>query len=765
MATANPKTLEKVTDWFLDDLPSTEPPATGSWDCPPNYHQDRYAPFLKHIADVTGTKVTYDALGHKVDVLGKDATVVEQTIERLTYLHSALSLLTPMPTSHQHHMFLPAHGYDKLQITPFRHHSAATTVKTLASPDEWKSLASMGVLVPFRQVIRQEKSKVTTATSRPAVPSRFLSNHTFRMFGNYDMYNKTVSSSEGSSLSSAADKPVSNPDPPEHVLTLRPKEYYSILASENTDRVTQWVDQNKKSDSTTPPVDPQQSVPPEEYPPEQKPVRGVLKRRVRETSKSSPVKSAKAKATQEQASADPQPISSLIPWKPKPVPTFHHTMAQKVSPGTNSPLKQTTLDKYWTSAVGAFEKEKSKRSKPESRESPPSSTSRPTTTTENVAESFIPTQKYANETPKLTTKPILHADSHDVLEIFNALQPTLEAARSFPGSLQLEAHIELITMAPYSPDQCFDDRVVTVEDWKENFQPKKGTSLAPYWAWNKVTGSGADVDAMIDIIWSKKSPQRIFHETPVDRDVVFEYHCRIGDGSGFVISLDEAGCPSFHQTPSVLGCSTIHFPHRMWDMNITLKGEMNLHCYKDPELKKAIDDFVMTIYFEPGNDDIIIFCSEPRNKVFIVDKILMKSTVRHLHIPLNEEASSKLIFKTVEIRQFMTGRKPNHPRLIRGRIPVDKRQECISARLLWYEVSVVSDAIQKLLNTNQELELGQQTEKWSAVELLGDEIRLKDVPFESSQVAQSIDDSGFGSMYRLGKVILDRMRIGEPQLS
>lgn len=80
-------------DLLRDDLPSSAhpaPPATGSWECPPSYEPDRYAPFLKHIADLTGTRVTYDELGNKVDVLGKDAAVVEQTIDRLVHLDAAL---------------------------------------------------------------------------------------------------------------------------------------------------------------------------------------------------------------------------------------------------------------------------------------------------------------------------------------------------------------------------------------------------------------------------------------------------------------------------------------------------------------------------------------------------------------------------------------------------------------------------------------------------------------------------------------------------
>ena len=73
----------------------------------------------------------------------------------------------------------------------------------------------------------------------------------------------------------------------------------------------------------------------------------------------------------------------------------------------------------------------------------------------------------------------------------------------------------------------------------------------------------------------------------------------------------------------------------------------------------------------------------------------------------------------------------------------------------------MSDAIQELLSTNRQLELGQQTKKWTAIDLLGDEIEVKHVAYETSEVAHFIGDAGLGSMYRLAKVILDRMRIGD----
>ncbi|EED16468.1 hypothetical protein TSTA_015550 [Talaromyces stipitatus ATCC 10500] len=51
-----------------------------------------------------------------------------------------------------------------------------------------------------------------------------------------------------------------------------------------------------------------------------------------------------------------------------------------------------------------------------------------------------------------------------------------------------------------------------------------------------------------------------------------------------------------------------HFPHRLWDVNIILKGGMNLHNHQDPAFSKGLDEFVKTIWFEPGQSLIIFWC-------------------------------------------------------------------------------------------------------------------------------------------------------------
>ena len=67
------------------------PPATGSWECRPNYRPTRYTLLLlKYLAELTGTTITYDEDCNKFDVSGKDEAVVQQTVERVVNLHTAL---------------------------------------------------------------------------------------------------------------------------------------------------------------------------------------------------------------------------------------------------------------------------------------------------------------------------------------------------------------------------------------------------------------------------------------------------------------------------------------------------------------------------------------------------------------------------------------------------------------------------------------------------------------------------------------------------
>jgi hypothetical protein len=612
----------------------------------------------------------------------------------------------------------------------------------MATADEWDSVSAMSILVPLRLDHRKMTAPIMP---RSAALSRDWEYHEFLGFGSSKVMRPTTSSRSGSSASSTMSRKTDLSQRPgilPQFPPLPPKGGFELSAPNKAARVRTWVNQSTEAETNNAPVD-LMDIPilepslPEKPAEEQKVVPGLLKRR--------------------------------------PVLKSHQTMAQKAASGTPRAMKQVTLEDCWLNAFSSFKLGgKNTQSDPEKPstsqdEEPPAATA--ATVAQNVEKAntsqaneppvaTIATVTQKNvKVPKPPGKTIRHTDSHEVEEIYDAMYPALEAAKCFPGKLELEAQIDLIAVAPMSDFRQVNNEV-SLDEWKEIFQPQNTHTMASFWVWQKLTASGADVDSLVDLKWAKKGATRMFEEQVVDRGVFYEYRCKMKNGFTFVIILDEHGKASFEESESALGSSTIHFPHRIWDMTLVLKGAMNLyHNRQDPNLQAAIDDFVKNIWLQPG-DALTVFCTEPASGLFSVDKILMKRWTRHKHLSVDQEASS-LMLKVTEVQEFAVGRNPAHPAVVRGRIPLLDREKWASSKRLWFEISIVSDEIQKVLAANKDLELGQKSREWSPEDLLGEEIDLKNIPVESNPVAMAIGSSGLGNIFRLGKAVLDRMKFGD----
>lgn len=616
--------------------------------------------------------------------------------------------------SHHHHVFLPQ-SIGQLQMISFESHPAAVTMHTLIASDDKEVMASIGVLVP--QKSSSSKTTPMSITPRPSVPSRYWESHTFVAFGSSEVDRATPSISSGSSVSEYARRDGSISLNPDTLSKSRARGNCILVAPDKTDRVKKWVTQSSISE-----IDIELSNPFELHPSkpqllqtrteEQKPVQGLLKRRVK--------------------------------------PKCHQTMVQKAAPGNSAAMKQAILEDYWLKEFAASKLQPKK-----------TQVDKQSCSTPQAPEPSSSTATDVGEAPKPSMTATRRGDSHEIEEIFDAMQPALEAAKCFPGALELEAHIELVTVDTFSNDRRINNDRISLSEWRKIFQPDKHRPVSSYQIWDRITASGADVDSIVDLTWSKKKAKRMFEEETTDRGIVYEWYCHMKHGFAFVIALDENGQASLRQTDSDLCSSTMHFPHRTWDLNLILRGSMNLyHNLQDPKFDAAINDFVKSVRLHPGSS-LEIYGTEPANRLFSVDKILMKRWTRHKHIPADQEAESNLMLKVVEVQEFVMGRNSNNAASIRGRISIDDRHVCASNQRLWFEVSIVSDEIQKLLTSNRELELGQKTDKWDPVDLLGDEVELKGISAESSPTARAIGSSGLGNMFRLGKSLLDRVKISE----
>jgi hypothetical protein len=82
---------------------------------------------------------------------------------------------------------------------------------------------------------------------------------------------------------------------------------------------------------------------------------------------------------------------------------------------------------------------------------------------------------------------------------------------------------------------------------------------------------------------------------------------------------------------------------------------------------------------------------------------------------------------------------------------------------LWYEVSVVSPAIEEILRANRDLDIGECTNSWCASDLLGHDAFLGltqqgQAPSEPlSRVASQIGQAGLGELFRVADLIVGKI--------
>jgi hypothetical protein len=537
---------------------------------------------------------------------------------------------------------------------------------------------------------------------------------------------------------------------------------------EKAARVAEWVHHNHEAKNTNSLfIDFNEIEKPERRPTRQlqdnvENIPGLLRRKVKVAPK--PVKPVTA---QEGKSL----LDSMDHWTVLQ-PQVHRTMAQKSASSTEAvsgpSSKQLTLEDCW------------RRSPAPSKVKTTNTTEKPQKETTAAGKVFTVEEKKATLSLHKTPNPsIIQArqflssvqdnhqkitrrkDEEKIQEVFHGLKPFLTKARCFPGALKLEICFGLIILNSFPTGHVEEEDYLSVEDWNDAFRARNNLQY-PFWMWKKLTSSGQDADSLVDLKWSDDNTRRMFEEAPVDREVTYEFHCKCGNGGLFIIFLDEDGTANIHRPEYTLGTSAIHSPHSVWDISVLLRGFLKYRQGRDIALDKAIEAFVDSIYLQPAKA-LYVRCTEPADGSFSVDKILLKRTTRHQHLRLNNTLSSDLMLQVTEVQQFLVGRNMSRLNMIRGRIDFQRRTEWAAKKNIWFESSIVSGAIEKLLQANSNLTTGQKTDEWDAPDLLGDEVDLAGatLTYDTNPVAKAVDSASLGNMLRLGRTVLSQMKIGK----
>jgi hypothetical protein len=155
--------------------------------------------------------------------------------------------------------------------------------------------------------------------------------------------------------------------------------------------------------------------------------------------------------------------------------------------------------------------------------------------------------------------------------IFEQLEPILQSARRFTGTVNLEFQLGMILL-PMVPKQ-YTDRLLETKAWDEFFKPKNNMKPPSTAFVNRLTTSGSDVDYILGLATEKdRVISKLFRQDPSDRSIQYELHCKAKNGEQIVIRAQENDEAIAVRPEAVVGGVNLHTPGHIWDLRVVVTG-------------------------------------------------------------------------------------------------------------------------------------------------------------------------------------------------
>ncbi|PYH81680.1 hypothetical protein BO82DRAFT_392170 [Aspergillus uvarum CBS 121591] len=380
-----------------------------------------------------------------------------------------------------------------------------------------------------------------------------------------------------------------------------------------------------------------------------------------------------------------------------------------------------------------------------------------------------------------------------VKSLYDAIISILDSAACFPGAINIEMQFGLI-LVPLLP-KSYREKTMTADAWTKLFRPQSGLSAPTTKFIKRLTTSGADIDHIVDIRTSKADGKlRLFEQDYTDYGVSYEFHLRTRSNQVYMVVIDENGGYSVRKPGKKLGGVNFHFPASTWDANMSVNQVRGFVGDSNPDIEQIAQHLAKSIWVEPDRNLICIYTrlpTEMENKVTL-EKVYMKRWTRHRHLQHDEAAAritrepasatvaaspdktldeddinptSNIFLQITEVQDLLFGKHYTEPEVKRARATAPA--EMVSNGRLWYEVSLVSPAIDSLLNSNADLEVGEPTTDWRGIDLFGRDAAAligdatanegKTEDETPSAVAKAIGHAGLGDMLRLARTVIQRI--------
>ncbi|KAE8346927.1 hypothetical protein BDV24DRAFT_157927 [Aspergillus arachidicola] len=390
-----------------------------------------------------------------------------------------------------------------------------------------------------------------------------------------------------------------------------------------------------------------------------------------------------------------------------------------------------------------------------------------------------------------------------IKQLFEILKPTLEAAEYFPGSLNLEVQMGL-ALIPVLP-KTYKEGLASLREWTEIMQPQTGVSAPTTKFIDRLTTSGSDVDYIVNLT-SQDGKRRFFEHEDNEYSVIYEFHCLYKTNQPIIVEVDERGKYSIKKPTEALGAVNIHFPGSVWDARMIVRGNVAYPIHESWEFEDAARYMVDHLWVPPDKHLVRLFTKLSKDEHLTVEKIFMKRWTRYRYIRSNDfslkgtntpdtssstggkadsatgsvgsksaakdtisEGNSEnpeaqdLLLQVTEVQDLFIASNLADTQAIRARCA--PLSEMIRNGRQWYEVSLVSSAIDAILKTNANIEVGERTDDWHSLDLFGNDAILlhnsipgcADPALPSRPVATAVGTAGIGDLLRLTKVVVQNM--------
>ncbi|KAL3465283.1 hypothetical protein BJX64DRAFT_285536 [Aspergillus heterothallicus] len=293
-------------------------------------------------------------------------------------------------------------------------------------------------------------------------------------------------------------------------------------------------------------------------------------------------------------------------------------------------------------------------------------------------------------------------------------------------------------------------------------------------------GSDLHEEASQDLKRSKaEGKSRIFEQDYSYYNVSYEFHCITRTGGLLIVALGEDGKYTIRNPSSVLGAVNLHFPKQIWDARAVVDSTAQYHPEINPEFDEAVK-FLVDHVSIPATKTIRISTSLPNENKPTIKKVFMKRWTRHRFIRPGELSrdldkgsdhgsqvgsiertdTQDIFLQVTEVQDLLIHvDNKEDPRCVRAECKATV--EMTRDGRLWYEVSLVSPALEAILKANMSLEVGERTKDWRAADLLGEHAALcgedSSDSVAANPVAMAIGAGGVANLVELAKTLVPKI--------